>query len=205
MTKFLTRSFVNGLLLVAPLAITAFAVYKVVTVVDRLIGVSVPGLGIVIVLALIVVVGAVVSNVVGQRLVQFLERSINRLPIIKLLYGSIRDLFGAFVGEQKTFTRPVMVELVPGSNIKALGFVTAEQFDDPALLKHVAVYLPQSYNVAGNLVLVPRSQVHNVDAEGAQFLAFVMSGGVTSMNAAKTMLNAEFTLPHRPSQQPPRP
>lgn len=196
--KTLTRSFVNGVLLVAPIAITGYAVYTVVTFVDNLIGVTVPGLGILLVFALILGVGAVASNVVGQRLVRLVEHTINHVPVIKLLYGSIKDLLGAFVGEQKTFTKPVVVELVPGSDVRVLGFVTADRFEDPNLVRHVAVYLPQSYNVAGNLVLVPKSRVQPLDAEGAQCLAFVMSGGVTSMDAAKTVLADDFHLPSRP-------
>ncbi len=189
--RIIARSFVNGLIVLVPIVVTGYVVYALVTFVDGALGVPVPGLGILLVLVAILLVGAVVSNVVGQRVLGAVEALIDRLPIVKLLYGSIKDLMGAFVGDKKSFDRPVLVELVPGTGIKVLGFRTSEHFDDPGLAGHVSVYLPQSYNFAGNLIVVPRDRVHPVDADGAQFLAFIMSGGVTSMSAAQTMLDAD--------------
>ena len=189
--KLLARSFVNGLLVVVPIALTGYVVWFLVTYVDDLFRVPFPGLGILIVLGVILGVGAVVSNVVGQKLLDVVESLINRLPFVKLLYGSIKDLLGAFVGDKKSFDRPVLVELIEDSGIKVMGFVTSDRFDDPTLRGHVAVYLPQSYNVAGNLLVVPKHRIRPIDADGAQFMAFIMSGGVTQMNAAQTMLDAE--------------
>ena len=189
--KLLARSFVNGLLVVVPIAVTGYVMWFLVTYVDGLLRVPFPGLGILIVLAFILTVGAVVSNVVGQKLLDLMESVINRLPFVKLLYGSIKDLMGAFVGDKKSFDRPVVVDLLESSDVKVLGFVTSDRFDDPSLSEHVAVYLPQSYNVAGNLLVVPKTRVKPIDADGAQFMAFIMSGGVTQMNAAQTMLDAD--------------
>ncbi len=76
------------------------------------------------------------------------------------------------------------------SGLKVLGFLTSEHFDDPQLAGHVSVYLPESYNFAGNLIVVPREHVHPLDADGAEFMAFIISGGVTDMNAAKTIVDA---------------
>ena len=203
--KLLARSFVNGLLVVVPIAVTGYVVWFLVTYVDDLLRVPFPGLGILIVLGFILAVGAVVSNVIGQKLLDLMESIINRLPFVKLLYGSIKDLMGAFVGDKKSFDRPVVVDLIEGSDIKGLGFVTSDRFDDPSLVGHVAVYLPQSYNVAGNLLVVPKSRVRPIDADGAQFMAFIMSGGVTQMNAAQTMLDADvFPMRRSRASLPPK-
>jgi uncharacterized membrane protein len=92
-----------------------------------------------------------------------------------------------------------MVRLSADAAIKTLGFVTCSHFDDPKLEGHVAVYLPQSYNFAGNLLVVPRDRVEPIDADGAQFMAFIVSGGVASMSAASTVMDEELIAKVRAS------
>ena len=82
-----------------------------------------------------------------------------------------------------------MAVQINGHGLKVLGFLTAESFDDPQLEGHVSVYLPESYNFAGNLIVIPRQHVQPLDAEGAEFMAFIVSGGVTAMSAAKTSID----------------
>ncbi|RLB48239.1 MAG: hypothetical protein DRJ42_23670 [Deltaproteobacteria bacterium] len=187
----LAKSFFKGLLIVVPLIATIYVVYLVVTLVDGLLGVPVPGLGLALTVVSITVVGLLASNVVGRRSLEALEKGIDKLPVVKLLYQSVKDLMGAFVGDKKSFDKPVMVEVFPGQGIKMLGFVTCTRFDDPKLQGHVAVYLPQSYNFAGNLLVVPQDRVEKIDADGAQFMAFIVSGGVATMSGAETMYDAD--------------
>ncbi|MBW2189519.1 MAG: hypothetical protein DRH23_00965 [Deltaproteobacteria bacterium] len=184
----LTRSFAQGLLVLAPVAITIWIVWFTVTTLDRWLETSVPGLGIVIAAAGIALIGYLTGNVVGNRLLTWLEAGLQRVPLIRILYNSLRDLFGAFVGQKRKFDKPVAVELNK-HGLKVLGFLTSEHFDDPQLAGHVSVYLPESYNFAGNLIVVPRERVHALDADGAEFMAFIISGGVTDMNAAKTIVD----------------
>jgi uncharacterized membrane protein len=185
----LTRSFAQGLLVLAPVAITIWIVWFTVTTLDRWLETSVPGLGIAIAAAGIALIGYLTGNVVGNRLLSWLEAGLQRVPLIRILYNSLRDLFGAFVGQKRKFDKPVAVELNK-HGLKVLGFLTSEHFDDPQLAGHVSVYLPESYNFAGNLIVVPREHVHPLDADGAEFMAFIISGGVTDMNAAKTIVDA---------------
>jgi uncharacterized membrane protein len=184
----LTRSFAQGLLVLAPVAITTWVVWYTVTTLDQWLDTSIPGLGIVIAAAGITLIGYLAGNVVGTKVLSLLESALQRVPIIKLLYNSLRDLFGAFVGTKRKFDKPVAVE-INKHGLKVLGFLTSQGFDDPQLAGHVSVYLPESYNFAGNLIVVPRSLVHPLDADGAEFMAFIMSGGVTDMNAAKTLVD----------------
>lgn len=188
--RMLTRSFAQGLLVLAPVAITVWVVWFVVTTLDKWLGTSVPGLGIVIAAAGITLIGYLTGNVVGHKILSALESGMQRVPIIKLLYNSLSDLFGAFVGTKRKFDKPVAVEL-NAHGLKALGFLTSERFDDPQLADHVSVYLPESYNFAGNLVVVPRDHVHPLDADGAEFMAFIMSGGVTAMSASRTVIDGQ--------------
>lgn len=186
----ITRSFAQGLLVLAPVAITIWVVWFTVTTLDRWLDTSVPGLGIVIAAAGITLIGYLTGNVVGHQLLSWLEAGLQRVPLIRILYNSLRDLFGAFVGQKRKFDKPVAVQ-INKHGLKVLGFLTSERFDDPQLAGHVSVYLPESYNFAGNLIVVPRERVHPLDADGAEFMAFIISGGVTDMNAAKTMVDVQ--------------
>jgi len=184
----LTRSFVQGLLVLAPVAITIWIVVFAVTTLDRWLETRIPGLGIVIAAVAITLIGYLTGNVVGNKVLKWLEAGMQRVPLIRILYNALRDLFGAFVGSKRKFDKPVAVEL-NSHGLKVLGFLTAERFDDPQLAGHVSVYLPESYNFAGNLIVIPKERVHPLDADGAEFMAFIMSGGVTEMNAAKTTVD----------------
>lgn len=184
----LTRSFAQGLLVLAPVGITLWIVVVTVTTLDDWLNTSVPGLGIVIAAAGITLIGYLTGNVVGTKLLEWFEAGIKRVPLIRILYNSLRDLSGAFVGSQRKFDKPVAVD-VDGRGLKVLGFLTSDRFDDPQLAGHVSVYLPESYNFAGNLIVVPKERVYPLDADGAEFMAFIVSGGVTAMNAGKTAID----------------
>ncbi|MGB5311217.1 MAG: DUF502 domain-containing protein [Polyangiales bacterium] len=184
----LTRSFAQGLLVLAPVAITIWVVVFTVTTLDDWLDTGIPGLGIVIAAIGITIIGYLTGTVVGNKLLEWLEAGMQRVPLIRILYNALRDLFGAFVGGKRKFDKPVAVEMNQ-HGLKVLGFLTAEHFDDPQLEGHVSVYLPESYNFAGNLVVVPKERVRPLDADGAEFMAFIVSGGVTAMNAAKTAID----------------
>ena len=186
----LTRSFAQGLLVLAPVAITVWVVWATVTTLDKWLDTRIPGLGIIIAAAGITLIGYLTGNVVGNKLLSWLEGGLQRVPFIRILYNALRDLFGAFVGSKRKFDKPVAVE-INKHGLKVLGFLTNEQFDDPQLAGHVSVYLPESYNFAGNLIVVPKDRVRPLDADGAEFMAFIVSGGVTDMSAARTVVDGQ--------------
>jgi uncharacterized membrane protein len=194
--KRLVDNFLKGCLVLVPTVTTVYVVWFVLTRVDALIPSPIPGLGILLAVAAITAIGAVASNVAGKRLIDLIERLLRNLPVVRLLFTSIKDLMSAFVGDKRTFDKPVMVRLDASGGLRALGFVTCERFDDARLAGHVAVYMPQSYNFAGNVVIVPRERVEPIDADGAEFMAFIVSGGVSGMSAARTYLDA-IPLPGR--------
>jgi uncharacterized membrane protein len=176
------RYFVQGLLLTAPIVITLAVMRWVVMRVDGFLGLAVPGAGIVVAFSLVTAVGYLSSNVIGRRAFAMLEHAFGKMPVVKILYGSLRDLLEAFVGEKKRFDRPVLVDLDGRGALHALGFLTSEAALDQSLEGLVSVYLPQSYNFAGNLLLVPRERVRPVDVDSAELMSFVMSGGVTALH-----------------------
>jgi len=180
------RYFFRGLLIVAPAAVTVYVLWAALRWVDRLLdfegrfGVRVPGLGALVVVLAVTLIGFVASTIVARYLIDLTDRIFTRLPFVRLMYSSIRDLIEAFVGEKKRFDRPVLVTIAPESDAKVLGFVTRERLEPLGVPGHVAVYLPQSYNFAGQLLVVPRERVAPIEADSTSVLAFILSAGVSA-------------------------
>ena len=175
--------FIRGLVVVTPAAITGYVLWWILGNVDGWLGIPIPGVGLLITLAVVIFLGFLASTVITRSVVRFLEDLITKVPFVRLLYGSSRDLLNAFVGEHKRFDRPVLVSI--SETAKVMGFVTQDTLTNlPDATSYVAVYLPQSYHWAGQLVIVPRDHVTPIDAAAADVLAFVVSGGVTKIATA---------------------
>ncbi|RLI98441.1 MAG: hypothetical protein DRP08_08140, partial [Candidatus Aenigmatarchaeota archaeon] len=145
---------------------------------DGLLMLPIPGLGLAITIAVITLVGFLASNFIGKKFFALVDRVFSKLPVVKMLYSSIKDLTGAFAGEKKSFDKPVIVELMAGGP-KALGFITRDDLGFLSLAGHVAVYFPQSYNFAGSVLMFPTEQVKLLDVDSSDAMAFVVSGGVS--------------------------
>lgn len=177
----LLKYFARGLLAIAPIAVTIYVCVAIFRFVDGLLGLPIPGAGFVITIVLITLVGALASGLVTRGLLGLVEGVFSRLPFVRLLYTSTKDLLNAFVGERRRFDQPVLITLVAGGELRAIGFVTRKSLESLGIPGQVAVYLPQSYNFAGNLVIVPASQVQPLALDSADAMAFVVSGGVTAL------------------------
>ena len=178
--------FARGCLAVVPLAATLYILYIIVTGLDGLLGVTFPGLGILVALGLITGVGFLVSNVVGRKVYELFEAGMAHVPLVKLLYSSLRDLVSAFVGENRRFGRAVSVQLSPGSETYLLGFMSREHLEALSLPDHVAVYVPQAYNIGGQVLIVPRDQVTHLGVPAADLLRFLLSGGASGLGVRNT-------------------
>jgi uncharacterized membrane protein len=176
--KTLVKNFLRGCLLVVPVVVTLYALYFVVHTVDSLLGLRVPGLGFALVVVLVTAIGTVASNVIGKRLLELPDRILARLPFVKLIYTSLRDFMAALVGERRSFDRPVLITLDPQAEIKAVGFITRDDLGALGLHAHVAVYLPQSINFAGQLLLVPRHRLEPLPLPASEILPIIVSGGM---------------------------
>lgn len=175
----LIRNFFEGLFILVPVIVTIYVVFFVFKAIDGWLNIPIPGVGFLLTIALLVLAGRLASNVFFRGALGSLENLLTRTPFIKLVYTSIKDLIEAFMGEKKRFDQPVIVTLMPGSQTKAIGFVTRKSLEMFNLADHVAVYFPQSYNFAGNLLVFPRDQVQALNAESSEVMAFVVSGGVS--------------------------
>lgn len=192
--KKLINYFLQGLLFVVPVAVTVYVVIKAVVWLDNLLPVKVPipvpgaesfnlpGLGILLIASIITVAGYIGTRFVRNPVFAIFEGLIERTPLLKLIYSSVKDLIEAFVGEKKSFTKPVLVTMNNNPPIQRIGFVTEDDLTELGLGKEkMAVYLPFSYGFNGQLVIVESSNVQKLDASGTEMMKFVISGGVTDI------------------------
>ena len=177
--KRLSQYFLQGLLVLIPVAATLYVCYLLFMKIDRVMGLPIPGLGLIITLAGITLIGFFASNFLTRNLFALLDQLFAKLPFIKMLYSAIRDLVYAFVGDKKSFNRPVLVHLFADSDARVVGFLTRDSLETLGLKESVAVYIPQAYNFAGYLVVMPRERVTPLNIESSKAMAFVISGGVS--------------------------
>ncbi|WP_184541924.1 DUF502 domain-containing protein [Mucilaginibacter sp. FT3.2] len=188
----LIRYFAKGLLVVVPIGAAIFLIYWGVTTVDKALNLSdllvdktgkhlyIPGLGILNVVVVIMIAGILVTNVITDPIKRWFKRWFNRLPIFAFLYSSIKDLTEAFVGEEKKFNEPVLVE-INEFGLKKIGFLVQKDLATLGLPGEVAVYFPYSYSFAGQVVIVDASKVKPIDKSAADMMKFVISGGVSGL------------------------
>ena len=175
----LARNFFEGLLILVPVVTTLYVAWLVFQTIDGWLNIPIPGVGFLVTVGLITLTGRYASTVFVRKMLDVLERMLIKAPFVKLLYTSLKDLIEAFMGEKRRFDQPVLVSLSPGGHAEAVGFVTRTDLEFLGLLNHVAVYFPQSYNFAGNVLGFPKDQVRPVEAESADVMAFIVSGGVS--------------------------
>jgi uncharacterized membrane protein len=175
--------FLRGLVYLVPIVLTVFVFWTTFRALDgllgRALGISVPGVGVALAVVLTTLLGALLSNFLSARLFGAFEAVLDRLPFARLLHTSAKDLMGAFVGEKRRFDAAVAVEIVPGTGVRALGFVTRSSLTSLGLGEgQVAVYFPQAYNWGGQVLLVPSARVEPLTADAGEMMAFIVSGGV---------------------------
>lgn len=172
--------FLRGMLFVTPLAVTFYIIYQTILFLDNLIPTPIPGIGILMVIALITFVGYLASLFFAKPIFEWFERGLVKIPLVNLIYTSIKDLMGAFVGDKKKFSSPVKVQL--SDTFIRLGFVTQEDMSMVGEPDMVAVYFPHSYNVSGNVFLVPKDKVTPlIGVKSSDVMKFMVSGGVSPL------------------------
>lgn len=182
------RCFWNGLIIVAPLALTLAFLRWVFSSIDSLLHpyVQTTGLGFAIVFVGIFVVGWIATFLLMRRLFDFIDEWMERTPGVNFVYSSIRDFFDAFVGEKRRFTQAVLVNVF-AEDVWLVGFLTDNGPANLQLEKEfVSVYVPQAYNVAGQLFIVKRERVRELDhLASPDVMKYAVSGGATNLAAAK--------------------
>ena len=178
--KKISQYFLQGLLFLVPVVATAYVVYLIFAKIDGFFSFAVPGLGFLLTIALILAVGLVSSNLLANSVMLRVDRIFARMPLVTMIYTAIKDLVDAFVGDKKSFNKPVLVALDGENRIGVLGFITREDLNSLGIVDSVAVYVPQSYNFAANLIIVDRSRVSPIPANPKEVMKFIVSGGVSA-------------------------
>lgn len=183
--KKLLGYFLRGALLTVPLAGTLYVIYKIFEIIDGIIPFKIPGLGLLTLIVFLTIVGYAGGYIIGQPVILYFQRLLDRAPLIKTIYTAIKDLLSAFVGNEKKFDRPVLVKLNRDSNVEKLGFITRDDLTSLGIESDkVAVYLPHSYAFSGNLFIVPRENIRLINASSADVMKFIISGGVSKISEA---------------------
>ncbi|MCU4174457.1 DUF502 domain-containing protein [Carboxylicivirga sp. N1Y90] len=191
--KKLIRYFLQGILYIAPIAVTIYVFVVAFIWLDGLLRnleifkkgpfseYSFPGIGLLIIVITITIVGFLGQRFITTPISNAFERLLKRAPLIKVIYSSVKDLLSAFVGKERKFEKPVLVTLDKEGILERLGFITATDLADLGIEEKIAVYLPSSYGVLGELYIVPSENVKPIDANSADVMKFIVSGGVTKV------------------------
>lgn len=181
------RYFFQGLLLIAPIFVTFYAIFSIFDILDSqanaafflIFGFKFPGLGLLVMFFLITFVGAVGSTIFIQPIMDTMEGLLERTPLVKDIYASIKDFVSAFLSNKKKFNKPVIVEMGKGLGIFKIGFITDADLSEFDIKDKVAVYFPHSYNFSGNLFIVNSDQVKAIDNQkSADIMKYIVTGGV---------------------------
>ena len=192
--KKLLQWFLQGILVLAPVTITAYAIYFVISTIDGwipiftyadekgVVHVQNYGAGLIIILSVIILIGYFSSFFITGRIISFMDKFLEKTPGIKHIYSTTRDFFEAFAGDKKKFTQNVLAN-VDDNDVWRLGFVTRNDMSDFGLNDYVSVYIPMAYSVAGNVYIIPRARIKPIThISSAQTMKFAVSGGVTDIN-----------------------
>ena len=185
--KRITQYFLQGVLLVAPVAIIIYIIYSLFITVDGLLidklevimGFKIPGLGIIISFIFLTLLGLLGETALIRPVKKIIQKLIEKVPVLNLLYTSLNDLFKAFVGKEKKFSVPVKVLFNKENDLWKLGFITKETMEEIGNEELAAVYFPHSYNFSGELYLIPNERIIKIDISPAETMKFIVSGGVT--------------------------
>ncbi|MBK8088153.1 MAG: DUF502 domain-containing protein [Chitinophagaceae bacterium] len=190
----LFQYFLQGLLVLAPVLVTGYALYWVVTSIDELLPIFTIiddqgkvkvrnfGLGFVIIIVAISIVGYLSTFFIQSRIFNLFDHWLEKVPGIKFVYTTVKDFFEAFAGEKKKFNKPVLAN-VDDNDVWRVAFLTRDDMEDFGLKDYVAVYVPMSYSISGNVYLIPSNRIKSLEGHvtGSEAMKFAISGGVTKL------------------------
>lgn len=193
------RYLVAGVLVWLPILATIWVVSFMLRIMDRtllllpptyrpeaLVGFSLPGLGALFALIVLLLTGLLVTNLIGRRLVVWGEDLLNRIPLVRTVYGGVKSFAESVFSQSNSFRKVVMVEY-PRAGAWSIGFLTAEdveEISDKMGEPHVAVYISAALNAtAGYLVIVPRRQVVELDMSVDEAMKMIITCGVVTPHA----------------------
>jgi uncharacterized membrane protein len=188
--KTLFKYFINGLLTILPIVLAVYIIYKIFGFLDSILGNLlkdvlkedyIPGIGLVTTIVLITLLGWMSTQYISGKIFRLVDRILEKTPIVKVVYTVIKDTIHSLLGEKKSFSTVVLIEY-PEMNMKSIGFITADQVSSlgNGLEDHVAVYIPQTFQIAGFTFLVPKDRIKILDLKPEDAMKFLLSGGVAT-------------------------
>jgi uncharacterized membrane protein len=197
--KIILRNFINGILTIVPIILVVYVVYKTFLFLDGILGNVlkpylkddyIPGIGLLGTFALITILGWLSTKFLTGAIFRLIDSLLEKIPIVKIIYSVIKDTINSFLGEKKSFSK-VAIITIPGTEIKSLGFIMTddlESFYDP-LKDYVAVYIQQTFQVAGFTFLIPKEKLEIIDVKPEDAMKFILSGGMTSKKGKQKLNN----------------
>lgn len=182
----LRTQFITGLLIVLPVALSAYILYRIFIFLDSLLdplvvlltGRSIPGLGLGVLLALIFVVGVVATNVLGRKFLQIVEAILGRIPIFKKVYVAIKTILDAFSPSGgKGFKKVVLAEY-PREGAYTMGFLTAWVTMDGDPVRYASVFFPSNNLYIGVQAFIPEPMVIETQLPVEEGIRMILSGGL---------------------------
>jgi uncharacterized membrane protein len=200
----LVNYFFQGLIILAPIVITAWAVLSLFNYVDGILPnllhvlfpdlvklnpqgdpEKIPGLGFLVVVIIVLLVGYVSSLFFVSKFVDLFDRVLEKTPGIKIIYTTVKDFLEAFAGNKRKFNKPVLVN-VDAADVWRLGFITQTDLTQFEMSEHVCVYVPHSYAFSGITYFVKQDRIKIIkDVNSTDAMKFIVSGGVTDVAEEK--------------------
>jgi len=190
--------FLAGILVTAPVAITLYLAWAVVDLIDNSVSrllpaqynpenylpFSVPGLGLVIVIVTLTLIGAFTAGVIGRLVIRAGEAVLARMPVIRSVYGAIKQIMETVLANQSAAFREVVLLEYPRRGIWTLGFISGQTQGEVQSVTAddvVNVFVPTTPNpTSGFLLFVPRSDLHVLDMTVEEGIKMVVSGGIVT-------------------------
>jgi uncharacterized membrane protein len=175
------RYFFSGTLFIVPLVATAYFIFVSFQWLDNRLSLPYPGLGFLIIMVFITLVGYLSTNYIFKTIGQWFDRGMNRIPLVKLIYSTVKDLLGAFVGDKKKFNKPVLVRINKDNSLYQIGFITQSDLTELGISDMVVVYFPHSYAFSGYHYFVPKESIKPLNIPATTAMKFIVSGGVSGL------------------------
>ena len=183
--KKILHYFLQGVIILAPIAVTASALYWIFEKIDNILRpyIQIPGIGFIAILVGVFLIGWISNLFLMGRLIDIFNHWLERTPGVKFIYSSMRDFFEAFAGDKKKFDKPVLIN-IDAPNVWRIGFLTNNNVHKWGLEEHVAVYVPYAYSLSGAVYMVPKDKVRTVNTSAGEAMKFAISGGVATDSTA---------------------
>ena len=182
------RYFIQGVIILAPIGITAYVLWWLFNMIDGILEpyIRIPGVGFLIIIVFVVLVGWVSSHFLMGSFIGFFDTWMERTPGVKFIYTSTKDFFEAFAGDKRKFNVAVLANVF-SADVWVVGFLTDEEMQKFEMgADKVAVYVPQSFNFAGQLYILPRDKVKKIDKiSSGEAMKYAVTGGVVDLDAER--------------------